>query len=264
MNDGGALSEGVGALVVLSAALAVGERKVLLGALDRAAREADPVAVEEVLLQSYLFLGYPAALNALALWRELSGRPAPASESGYGSGAESGSGSGSWSGSESGSPSGSESGSESGSPSGSAPRPGAAVTRSVDTWAGWRARGEVVCARVYGGQYGRLRENVSRLHPDLAEWMVTEGYGKVLSRPGLALEVRELCIAVLLAGLDAMPQLRSHLRGSLLVGASPEEVEGALDLAGSVLPPTRLAVARAVWGEVRQRWEEQGAHGRGE
>ena len=38
----------------------------------------EPTPVEEALLQSYLFVGYPAALNAFALWRQLSGRPAPA------------------------------------------------------------------------------------------------------------------------------------------------------------------------------------------
>jgi 4-carboxymuconolactone decarboxylase len=36
----------------------------------------DPLEVEEVLLQSYLFLGYPLALNAFGLWREVSGRGA--------------------------------------------------------------------------------------------------------------------------------------------------------------------------------------------
>ncbi len=38
----------------------------------------DPTAVKEALLQGYLILGYPVALNALARWREISGRPASA------------------------------------------------------------------------------------------------------------------------------------------------------------------------------------------
>jgi 4-carboxymuconolactone decarboxylase len=75
------VTEGVGALVVLSAALTVADPEVLGAALDRAGALADPVQVEEVLVQSYLFLGYPAALNALALWRARSGRSAPASSS---------------------------------------------------------------------------------------------------------------------------------------------------------------------------------------
>ena len=46
-------------------------------AMDKAAR-VDAAAAEEVLLQSYLFLGFPVALNALGLWRRRTGRAAPA------------------------------------------------------------------------------------------------------------------------------------------------------------------------------------------
>ncbi|HEX6938033.1 MAG TPA: carboxymuconolactone decarboxylase family protein [Longimicrobiales bacterium] len=201
------MDEAVRSVVALSAALGAGDRERLTAALDRAAEHADAVAIEEALLQSYLFLGYPAALNALALWRERHGRPAaPATE---------------------------------------------------DDWAGWRARGERVCERVYAGAYGRLRENVARLHPDMERWMLTEGYGKVLGRPGLELKVRELCIAVLLAGQDAAPQLHAHLRGALNAGATPAEVEEALALAFEVLPAERVEAARETWGAVRRRWAER-------
>ena len=62
-------------LVRLSASLAT-RGPVAIRAAMEAAKDADPVAVEEVLLQSHLFLGFPDALNALGLWREISGRPA--------------------------------------------------------------------------------------------------------------------------------------------------------------------------------------------
>ena len=196
------MTESTRALVDLSAALSAGSREGLADAIDRAAA-ADPVGAEEVLLQSYLFLGYPAALNAFKVWRVRTGRAAP--------------------------------------------------TPTEDDWAGWRVRGEQVCARVYGGQYERLRGNVAALHPDMERWMLTEGYGKVLGRPGLALPVRELCIAALLAGLDAEPQLYAHLRGALETGATVVEVEEALDLAGRRITPERAAAARAVWARVRDR-----------
>lgn len=61
----------------LCAALAAHDPDALAAAMRALADAADPGAVEEALLQSYLFVGYPVALNALALWRELSGRPAP-------------------------------------------------------------------------------------------------------------------------------------------------------------------------------------------
>ena len=36
-----------------------------------------PAAVDEVLLQSYLFAGFPRTLNALGVWRDISGHKAP-------------------------------------------------------------------------------------------------------------------------------------------------------------------------------------------
>ena len=66
------------ALLRLAAALgtrdAVVVRRALEGARDMVAAAA---AVEEVILQSHLFVGFPDALSALGMWREVSGLPAP-------------------------------------------------------------------------------------------------------------------------------------------------------------------------------------------
>lgn len=196
------------ALVRLSAALASGDGEAIAQAIESAAADAPPGEVEEALLQSYLFLGYPAALQALGAWRERVGG-------------------------------------------------GAAARGPAEERADWRARGEQVCERVYGGAYGRLRENVARLHPDLEQWMLEEGYGKVLGRPGLGLRERELCIVALLVGLRAPHQLHSHLRGALNAGAGPVEVEQALELAAAVLPAERVEAARALWQAVRGRWQRR-------
>ena len=66
------------ALVRISAALSPCSTADLRSALRDAVDVADGAAVEEVLLQGYLFAGYPAALNAFRLWREVSGSSAPA------------------------------------------------------------------------------------------------------------------------------------------------------------------------------------------
>lgn len=66
------------ALVALAASLGTRRRDSIRAAMTTAAAGADPAAVEEVLLQSHLFVGFPDALNALGLWREVSGRsPSP-------------------------------------------------------------------------------------------------------------------------------------------------------------------------------------------
>ena len=64
-------------LVQISAALAAGDGPELEEKLaEAAAGGCGRRQVDEALLQSYLFLGYPAALTALRRWRAIAGAPA--------------------------------------------------------------------------------------------------------------------------------------------------------------------------------------------
>lgn len=184
----------------VEAALSVAESMVAGGMLE-------VTAVEEALLQSYLFCGYPAALNALAEWRRVSGR---------------------------------------------GPVGGVAAD-----WEAWPARGAETCGRVYGDQYDRLRENVARLHPDMERWMVVEGYGKVLARPGLDLGARELCIVALLAPRDTAPQQYAHLRGALNVGVPVARVNEAVEHVAAQTGEVSARRLREQWESVRTRYEEK-------
>jgi 4-carboxymuconolactone decarboxylase len=192
------------ALIAMCAAVGARNKAALTITIDQAAASADPADAEEVLLQSYLFVGYPVALQALAMWRERTGHAA-------------------------------------------------AETATADDPASWRLRGEQVCERVYAGQYERLRANIAKLHPDMERWMLEEGYGKVLGRPGLDLKVRELCISSVLVGLDAPQQLYSHLRGALNVGATIEEVETTVEIACTQASLDAKENARKVWKDIKAR-----------
>lgn len=198
------MNEAVRALVALCAAVGARNKAALTITMDQAADVANAGEVEEALLQSYLFVGYPVALQALAMWRERSGNRAP-------------------------------------------------EQATPDDPATWRQRGEQVCSQVYAGQYDRLRANIAALHPDMERWMLEEGYGKVLSRAGLDLKVRELCIASLLVGLDAPQQLYSHLRGALNAGATVEEVETTVEIACTQASLAAKESARKVWKELKAR-----------
>ena len=73
-----ALDAETAALVRLAAVLAgssEGEVRTELSAVNGVV---NPVWVEEVILQTYLFAGFPRALNAAREWRRISGRSAPA------------------------------------------------------------------------------------------------------------------------------------------------------------------------------------------
>ena len=195
------------ALVGLSAALATGSSAAVDRRLRQSVRAARPEAVEEVVLQAHLFVGFPAVLNAFVRWRQLD--PGP---------------------------------------------PGVVERGSADHG----ARGETVCRVVYGSAYERLRGTVAALHPDLDLWMVEEGYGRVLGRPGVSLVLRELCIVALLVPQDAPRQLHSHLRGALHAGASSAEIRAVLDVAAteaeaSVASSDARERAMAVWQRVHER-----------
>jgi 4-carboxymuconolactone decarboxylase len=190
-------------LVRAATAIAGLDDDAVLGALSAARRASVPVEwVEELLLQSHLFCGFPRALNATRQWRGLV--------------------------------------------------PGVPVEPPEDP-AHWRARGEATCRAVYGPMYERLRESVAGLHPRLDDWMVADGYGKVLGRPALDLARRELCIVVACAVSGQERQLHSHLRGALNVGASADVVRGSLEAVRDLLGPERTTSALRLLDRVAAR-----------
>jgi 4-carboxymuconolactone decarboxylase len=193
------------AIVRLSGAIASLDEAGLRPFLADAARRAPGIWIEEVILQAYLFAGFPRALNAMREWRRISGTSAPESDAGTESG-------------------------------------------DANTW---RVRGEATCAHVYGPFYDRLRHNIRALHPALDAWMIVEGYGKVLSREGLDLARRELCVIAACAAARQDRQLHSHLHGALHVGATPDEVEGALEAVSELLQPNDVLKLYALWNRVR-------------
>jgi 4-carboxymuconolactone decarboxylase len=172
--------------------------------MSEAVNEVDAVAVEEIILQSYLFAGFPRTLNAMRTWRVVSERPAPATDP-------------------------------------------EAAAEDFDLW---RRRGAETCAIVYGDSYEKLRRNVCELHPALDEWMIVDGYGKVLSRPGVDLRTRELCVVAACAVSGQQRQLHSHLHGALNAGASAGEIAGVLDALGDLISRADLARYRQLLQKV--------------
>ena len=175
-------------------------RSLMSEALD----EVDPVAVEEIILQSYLFAGFPRTLNAMRMWRVVSERPAPSTDP-------------------------------------------EAAAEDFDLW---RRRGAETCAIVYGESYEKLRQNIRELHPALDEWMIVDGYGKVLARPGVDLRTRELCVVAACAVSGQQRQLHSHLHGALNAGSTVGEIAAVLDALGDLISRDDLARYRQLLAKV--------------
>ncbi|HUQ48619.1 MAG TPA: carboxymuconolactone decarboxylase family protein [Gemmatimonadaceae bacterium] len=191
-------------LVRIAGAIAGANENTTRTIMERAVGSVDPKAVDEVIIQSYLFCGFPRTLNAARTWRAISGEPGPASD------------------------------------------PSAEIRNSDD----WERQGEQTCEIVYGESYQLLRENIRKLHPALDSWMITDGYGKVLSRPQLDLPTRELCIVAACAATGQQRQLHSHLHGALNSGVSREMLSSALDALASLIGEAELAQCRSLLSHV--------------
>lgn len=192
------------ALVRLAAAIAGSDEATTRRVIDEIAGSVSPEAADEVILQSYLFAGFPRTLNAARMWRAASGvRAPPADES--------------------------------------------ASTRHVEEW---ERKGEATCGIVYGASYELLRRNVRELHPALDAWMITDGYGKVMSRPVLDLKRRELCVVAACAAAGQQRQLHSHLHGAINTGASPKEVSATLEALTDLVGPREIKQYQALLARV--------------
>jgi 4-carboxymuconolactone decarboxylase len=201
-------------LVLLAAAIAAGSESDVRDAFANAISASVPAAwIEELVLQSYLFSGFPRTLNAAREWRRQSPRESESARSPL-------------------------------------DVPSAERMDDVDQVREWRVRGEATCAAVYDGMYEKLRLNVRDLHPLLDDWMIVEGYGKVLGRPALDLPRRELCIVAACAATGQDRQLHSHLRGALNVGVDAGTLREALHALAPALGESRARSARLLLARV--------------
>jgi 4-carboxymuconolactone decarboxylase len=196
------------ALALAAAATAAGRRDTTRAVLRLLVRRGlPPERLRAAVLQTYLFAGYPRAINALAELAALLPEPATA--------------------------------------------PVVDLVADAGAHREWLARGQALCRRVYGGAYDKLLMTMARISPDLARWMVVEGYGKVLSRSVLGPRGAELVALGALLALDVPDQLRAHIRGAFHCGATAEEIEEVIATAaliapeGKVLGEDTLAAVRA-------------------
>ena len=192
------LDQATRALARLAGAIAGADEATTRRVIDETTGSVEPTLVDEVILQSYLFAGFPRTLNAARMWRAASGVRAPLDDE----------------------------------------------SASAGEIKEWQRMGEETCATVYGGSYEMLRRNVRELHPALDDWMIVDGYGKVLSRPGVDLRTRELCIVAACAVSGQQRQLHSHLHGAINAGAPPSEVALVFDALADLIARDDLAKYR--------------------
>jgi 4-carboxymuconolactone decarboxylase len=157
----------------------LGKSRILKRHIELAISEGVSIKdIEEVILQCYLFAGFPAAIEGLRVLRELTGPMIP-------------------------------------------------LKKRKDSQK-FLSIGIRTCRKVYGKSYDNFILNMLKLSPDITSWIISEGYGKVLSRKVLSLKERELLSVAVLTSLGWRRQLLSHIRGAINVGARKREVRDVI------------------------------------
>lgn len=115
------------------------------------------------------------------------------------------------------------------------------------------ARGLVNADKVYGSALEKLLVNVKRFSPELAVWLISEGYGKVYSREGLPHKEREIAAATALMLMQYDSQLFSHMRGMLRAGASEKDILDIINLIENIGRREEADFGTMVLEKVRKR-----------
>lgn len=88
-----------------------------------------------------------------------------------------------------------------------------------------KLKGIETSRKIYGEKLDKLILNVKKFSPELAEWLIVEGYGKVISRSALSIKEREACIISVLVVQMFEEQLISHLYGGLKNGLTVKQIK---------------------------------------
>ncbi len=159
----------------LASAIASDDLRKVKHEIEACLNSFDPEKTYETILQSYLFCGFPAVIESLRIFNELS--------KGF-----------------------------------------KKVSEEYDT-VKFLNRGEKNCRAIYRTNFDKLLLNMEILSPDLKQWMIIEGYGKVMGRSGLNLLEREFVNVSILCTRYYENQLYAHIKGCINNGAADSEVE---------------------------------------
>ena len=86
-------------------------------------------------------------------------------------------------------------------------------------------RGRAKLKQMLGERGEQAVENIARISPDMAHYVVEFIFGDIHCRSGLDLKTREIAaVATLVTRGGVEPQLRAHLHGAMNVGWSEQEI----------------------------------------
>jgi 4-carboxymuconolactone decarboxylase len=109
--------------------------------------------------------------------------------------------------------------------------------------------------RLGGDSFIQVAENLRSVDAELADYLVAVAYGRVMARPGLKLEERELCVVSALAVQGYLSQLRWHVGAALRAGAPAVAIRETLI---QVVPYAGWPSALNALNVMKEAFDQQG------
>lgn len=103
-------------------------------------------------------------------------------------------------------------------------------------------------AQLWGEQAARQRhEDFSKFDQFFADFVNEQLFAQIWTRPGLPIKIRSFITMAVLMALARGPELRTHMRGALNLGITPEEIkEMIIHLSQYSGVPTAVEAIRAL------------------
>lgn len=105
---------------------------------------------------------------------------------------------------------------------------------------------------VGGPEAEALTKQITRLSPELAEWVAYDDFGRIFGRPGLSLLERESVVMGALIAQGA-PQIAVHYKALLRVGGDDALVDAIFAAVADVVDEKSLTAARQYIAEARKQ-----------
>jgi alkylhydroperoxidase/carboxymuconolactone decarboxylase family protein YurZ len=116
------------------------------------------------------------------------------------------------------------------------------------------ARGDSMRRTVLGDEFvERSNKNADEFTMTWRRFATEASWGRIWGRPGLDLKTRSLCTISALVALGDARELRTHLRGALRLGITPDELAEVFiqvgGYAGSIRAGSAFDIAQAILKE---------------
>lgn len=185
---------------ILSAAIAGRDEKAMDLIMRLALKDGiSSGSINEIILQSHLFLGFPAMIEAARMFAGIRGLTRKSAK---------------------------------------LPEP-----YKGDACRNWNHQGLRKIRGIYGVKFERLVKYINSFSPQILSWMINDGYGQVLSRPGVSFKLRELSVVATLTVTGYEHQLKAHIRGTLNHGVGFNLIDSTIRNTRYFCPSTNIRQA---------------------